>query len=74
MKIELTPQTQNEEKLHQISDYLEQLKHALVEISADYGEEQEDVSDLLGDALETMDDLIDIVNETADEIAELEEE
>ena len=72
--IELNTFSKNEEKLHQISDYLEQLKHALVEISADYGEEQEDVSDLLGDALETMDDLIDSVNETADEIAELDEE
>ena len=40
--IELNTFSKNEEKLHQISDYLEQLKHALVEISADYGEEQED--------------------------------
>ena len=72
--IKLNTFSKNEEKLHQISDYLEQLKYALVDISADYDEEQEDVSDLLGDALETMDDLIDIVNETADEIAELDEE
>ena len=68
MKIELDPFAGNEEKLQNIAEYLEQLKGHLVVISMDYDEEEEEVSDLLGDALETMDDLIDIVNEAAEAV------
>ncbi len=73
-KIEISPFAPDDEKLRDVTQYLEQLKKVLVDVSSKYDEESqetEEVYDLLGDALATMDDLIDVVIETSEAIGDL---
>lgn len=63
--VKIAPMATKEDKLEQICDYLEELKHAFAEVVDEYEGEDADSEtlDLLTDALDAMEDAFDGIEE-----------
>ena len=63
--IEIAPLAAKEDKLEQISEYLEELKHELGEVLEEYEDEGVDSSklDALTEALDALEDAYDTIDE-----------
>jgi hypothetical protein len=63
--VEIAPMASKEDKLDQILDYLEELKHEFAEIVDEYESENTDRKklDILTEALDALEDAYDGVNE-----------
>ena len=70
--VKINEHASKEEKLNQILDHLEELKHAFSEIVDEFaaGDTEEEIVDLLTGALDAIEDAHDVVLDVTEELAE----